>query len=100
MCHLPSKVHPLVKQVAVQVLQGCARSKGRGKERECLGLVRLPVHLAGLKAVHETQHVVEFPVLEVGGQARDENGAQLVGGRSACTEDPPRGWDAMGYEEV
>lgn len=51
-----------------------------GEEREPHGLVALEVDLGGLEPGEPAEQVVELPLLDVGGEPRDEDGADLVGG--------------------
>jgi hypothetical protein len=54
-----------------------------GEEREPHGLVALKVDLRSLEARKPAQQVVQLPLLHVGGEPRDEDGADLVGGARA-----------------
>lgn len=54
-----------------------------GEEREAHGLVALEVDLRGLEPREPAQQVVELPLLDVDGEPRDEDGADLVDGRGA-----------------
>lgn len=60
-----------------------------GEEREPHGLVSLEVDLGGLEAREPAQQVLQLPLLNVDGEARDEDGADLVragaGGGVWCT---------------
>jgi hypothetical protein len=51
-----------------------------GEEREPHGLIALKVDLGGLEARKPAQQIVQLPLLHVGGEPRDEDGADLVGG--------------------
>ena len=50
-----------------------------GEEREAHGLVALEVDLGSLEPREPAQQVVELPLLDVEGEPRDEDGADLVG---------------------
>lgn len=54
-----------------------------GEERESHRLVALEVDLGGLESREPAQQVVQLPLLDVGGEPRDEDGADLVGGNGA-----------------
>ncbi|BAT04551.1 Os08g0249300, partial [Oryza sativa Japonica Group] len=75
-----------------------------GEEREPHGLVALEVDLGGLEPGEPAEQVVELPLLDVGGEPRDEDGADLVGaggsrrrrggGGGGCGGGVGRAWDA------
>lgn len=61
-----------------------------GEEREPHGLVALEVDLGGLEPGEPAEQVVELPLLDVGGEPRDEDGADLVGAGGSRRPRPRR----------